>query len=590
MCLSCICLLAMHTLICHFFSSSWCRGLAATSACVSSWTFLFTHLNVVLVELSLSTRHAETRIIESRKGYNLTVRVVNSELNISLSVSFSTEATPANRTHIPTPEVARLWSHLEAMADQLMPLTACEIDLLIGYNCFRAMMPREVISPEKEGPYFQRTDLGWSIIGIVNHDSEADISCSGLCHRVYSREVSLPDKERDLSSVSFSFKAGTQIMYPTDITKMLELDFSEHSYTKDVMMSLEDQRFMTLMRNGIHFEDRHYVMPLPLNKAPLTLPDNKDLAFHRLNHLRKRLVRDDIYRTHYKAFIENLLRNGHAARVPDEELHINTGHRWYIPHHGIYHLKKPGKLRVVFDCSSEYQECRLNKHLLQGPDITNTLVGVLCRFRMERIPFTCDVEQMFHQFVVEKEHRGFLRSIWWSDKDLLEPLLFRMLVHLFGATSSPGCVIFGLKQVASDNEVEFGSRVADFLRNDFYVDGGLKSVPSVEYAVRMLKTSQDMCRKGGLRLHKFASNSKEVLSNIPKEDQASGLTKVDILSDTLPLERTLGVLRSIESETFRFRITLNDKPLTRKDILFPVSSVYSTRVHLSSHFVGKQIL
>ena len=36
---SCICLLAMHTLICHFFSSSWCRGLATASACGSSWTF-----------------------------------------------------------------------------------------------------------------------------------------------------------------------------------------------------------------------------------------------------------------------------------------------------------------------------------------------------------------------------------------------------------------------------------------------------------------------------------------------------------------------------------------------------------------------
>ena len=31
-----------HVNRCHFFSSSWCRGLAAASACGSSWTFLFT--------------------------------------------------------------------------------------------------------------------------------------------------------------------------------------------------------------------------------------------------------------------------------------------------------------------------------------------------------------------------------------------------------------------------------------------------------------------------------------------------------------------------------------------------------------------
>ena len=31
-----------HVNLCHLFSSSRCRGLAAASACGSSWTFLFT--------------------------------------------------------------------------------------------------------------------------------------------------------------------------------------------------------------------------------------------------------------------------------------------------------------------------------------------------------------------------------------------------------------------------------------------------------------------------------------------------------------------------------------------------------------------
>ena len=35
-----------HVNLCHFFSSSWCRRLAAASACGSSWTFLFTFLNL----------------------------------------------------------------------------------------------------------------------------------------------------------------------------------------------------------------------------------------------------------------------------------------------------------------------------------------------------------------------------------------------------------------------------------------------------------------------------------------------------------------------------------------------------------------
>ena len=30
-----------HVNLCRFFSSYWCRGLAAASACGSSWAFLF---------------------------------------------------------------------------------------------------------------------------------------------------------------------------------------------------------------------------------------------------------------------------------------------------------------------------------------------------------------------------------------------------------------------------------------------------------------------------------------------------------------------------------------------------------------------
>ena len=50
LCLSCICLLAMHTLVCATFSlpPGVCRGLATTSACGSPWTFQFTVLRFLM--------------------------------------------------------------------------------------------------------------------------------------------------------------------------------------------------------------------------------------------------------------------------------------------------------------------------------------------------------------------------------------------------------------------------------------------------------------------------------------------------------------------------------------------------------------
>ncbi|XP_077870180.1 uncharacterized protein LOC144363126, partial [Saccoglossus kowalevskii] len=116
----------------------------------------------------------------------------------------------------------------------------------------------------------------------------------------------------------------------------------------------------------------------------------------------------------------------------------------------------------------------LNDHLLSGPDLINPLIGVLCRFREHPIALKCNVEKMFHQFRVKPEHQDFLRFLWWEDEDFRQPPVdFRMKVHLFGAVSSPACENFGLKQLAKDYK-HLGENASEFLKNNFYVDDGLK--------------------------------------------------------------------------------------------------------------------
>ena len=61
-----------------------------------------------------------------------------------------------------------------------------------------------------------------------------------------------------------------------------------------------------------------------------------------------------------------------------------------------------------------------------------------------------------------------------------------MTVHLFGAASLPGCSNFALKTTADDNEPAIGSATAEFLCPNFYVDDALKSVASIEEAVKLV--------------------------------------------------------------------------------------------------------
>ena len=149
-----------------------------------------------------------------------------------------------------------------------------------------------------------------------------------------------------------------------------------------------------------------------------------------------------------------------------------------------------------------------------------------------------------------------------------------MTVHLFGATSSPSCANFALKQAANDFEGEYGGEAANFIQNDFYVDDGLQSVPTVTSAIELVTNVKAMCHHGGFNLHKVMSNSKDVIKCIPDSDRAEGVKEIDLDLDTLPLERTLGVQWCIESDSFEFIVLLQDKPCMRRGILSTVSSIY----------------
>jgi len=143
----------------------------------------------------------------------------------------------------------------------------------------------------------------------------------------------------------------------------------------------------------------------------------------------------------------------------------------------------------------------LNRHLLQGGDLTNSLIGVLRQYRKEPEAFICDIEGMFHQVNVNYEHRNLLSFLWWEQVNIERSLVeYRMTVHPFGAVSSPGCANFPLKTTADDFEGECGNDAGDFVRHDFYVDNGLKSVPSVVQAIDLIEnTKKDPLQERGLQ-------------------------------------------------------------------------------------------
>lgn len=303
------------------------------------------------VQLKLSTMTAVDTVIASKVACGLQVRGLHSESHVQLRQAYTRDFIPVDKSHIPTKDTALQWPHLRQLANKLQPLQDCEVGLLIGYDCPSALAPLEVIVGSENHPFAQRTVLGWSIIGSANPYLDRKEHQS-FAHRVAVKEMPLPPVN--------------------DVLKVLEMDFSERNY-QDKYVSQDDVHFVKLLGSTItKRKDGHYEMPLPFKgSSPPMLPNNKRLAEARLQHLKRKLRSNRQYHDHYTAFMEETISKGVAEPAPP----AHEGETiWYIPHHGVYHPRKPDKLRVVFDCSAKFLGISLNDTLLTGPDVINSLV------------------------------------------------------------------------------------------------------------------------------------------------------------------------------------------------------------------------
>ena len=149
-----------------------------------------------------------------------------------------------------------------------------------------------------------------------------------------------------------------------------------------------------------------------------------------------------------------------------------------------------------------------------------------------------------------------------------------MTVHLFGAVSSPSCANFALRKTATDNESKYDDKVASTILKNFYVDDCLKSVRTEDEAIELIRDLTGTCDKGGFRLTKGISNKRTVLNSVPEDERANEVKDLDFDYTDLPLGRALGIQWCVETDTFRFEITIKERPLTRRSILSAVSSTY----------------
>lgn len=548
----------------------------------------------------LSTCGGDREVRYGRRISGLIIRSIHGRTS-KLPTLIECDGIPQEKKEIPTPEIAREHPHLRSIAEEIPPLDKeAKIQLLIGRDAPELLKVRAFKNGPKGAPWAQKLALGWTISGqtcldltdrpihiqakrtrIARDEIVDTTSTDGLtpynlsAHAAYTAANTGAEYEIVRCPNTLNFREG--FTEARDTRSPGEGVYHETENDDVAGLSIDDRKFIEIMDKGIHKNERgNWEMPLPFRSHNVSMPDNRGYAAKRLNGLLRTFKRKPKMEKDYLEFMGKMLDKGHAVPVPDEEISSKqgSGQLWYLPHFGVYHPKKPDQIRVVFDSSAECQGKSLNQELLTGPDLMNSLTGVLIRFRREDVAAMCDVEQMFHSFHVTPEHRDFLRFLWFKNNDLSMPITeFRMTVHLFGNGPSPAVATYGLRRTVDDGE-EHDPEVKEFVQRNFYVDDGLVSKATAEEVVTLIKNTQAALGSANLRLHKVVSNSVSVMKAFPTEDLAKDIRSLDLTQDNLPAQRSLGVFWNLETDAFTYKVSVPDKPFTRRGVLSVVNSIY----------------
>ncbi|XP_060126117.1 uncharacterized protein LOC132591490 isoform X1 [Zootoca vivipara] len=448
-----------------------------------------------------------------RRASGYKVESLDGQTSLTLPTLIECNQIPDQRSEIPTPDAARHHPHLKRIVNLIPQLDPqARIILLLGRDILEVHKARAQINGPHNASYAQKLDLGWVIIGdvclgsmhkpnsvnsmLTNTLENGRPSLFQPCHNHFIIKE-LPQKNHSICPVVNLPNEDVGCDSDTD-----HLGCTVFQRTRDdnkVAMSIEDKMFLrTMEREFVKDDTNSWVAPLPFKPQRRRLPNNRDQVLKRLSSLRHNLQRKPEIRNHFFSFMDKIFKNRHAEIAP---ILKNSEECWYLPIFGVYHPKKPGQIRVVFDSSAKFEGISLNDVLLTGPDLNNKLLGVLLRFREDSIAFTADIQQMFHCFFVREEDRNFLRFFWFRDNDFSKDIIeYRMKVHIFGNSPSPAVAIYGLRHSAREGEAVHGTDVRQLVEKNFYVDDCLKSLPSTESAISLLKRAQQMFACFNLRL------------------------------------------------------------------------------------------
>lgn len=465
------------------------------------------------------------------------------------------------------------WQHLTStltLADSL-PLKdeTSSIDLLIGNDYYLdiIILQRIEIQP---GLNLLGSRLGWILTGRTS-DTSSDNKAT-LFVLTYGSDI-----ERETSIYTEVDEVVPKKPAIEEFWKLETIGITDPQ--RDEGDDYATQRFSDTIR----YEDNRYYLTWPWKEEELDLPENYQLALGRLKTLIHRMRQNPDLLAKYDSIIQEQLKLGIIEKVP---VNNDTKGRHYIPHHAVVHPEKSTtKVRIVYDASAKTRQSNksLNECLYRGPVLLKDLVGLLLRFRLKKIALVADIEKAFLQLGLQPQERDVTRFIWLKDLRNLAVVgdnlqEFRFCRIPFGIKSSP----YLLAATIEHHLQNHGSKIADQIRQDIYVDNVISGANSTEEAIDTYKEAKDIFQSASMNLRDWMSNDKEIMDKIPESDKA----KVENM-------KILGHVWNVKEDTLAVRtgkgLASTEKP-SKREVLKQVASVYDPMGLLSPVILKGKLL
>lgn len=449
------------------------------------------------------------------------------------------------------------WPHLTSLtlADPTF-LEPGHIDVLLGADAYANILLPGLLKGDIGTPIAQNSVLGWIVSGNVAPSSSVNSA---------TIQISSFHLTTDTNDILQKFWEIEEV--PSERKLTPENEWCTQFFTQT------HQR----QPNG------KFLVKLPLKTyldPSQTLGRSYQTALNNFHQLERRFQRDPVLFDAYSTAIDEWISSGHMVRENTTENnhkmvneHGVSYNCCFLPHHPVFkETSSTTKLRIVFNASAKTSNGKsLNDIQYTGPSLQNDLVGVITNWRFWPYVFTADMEKMYRRVDLDIQD-SFYQLILWRSNPNQDMQVFRIGVVMFGSGSAAYLAIQCICQLAEDEKDNYPLFLI-IVQGCLYVDDVFAGGFTMEQAQTLKQQTINCLRSGGFELRKWATNTPEIITDIPIEHRE---IKNELNLHDENSIKTLGIYWQPSDDHFHFKINfdINVKIITKRSVLSTIARLF----------------